>query len=102
MPFMALMMHTQASDTEVSQAVRAAVRQVDRDMPVEELDTLDHIVTQTIAQPKFRSTLLSMFAGAALLLAIVGVYGVLKLRRWRSGSASWGSAPRSAPNRSTC
>jgi putative ABC transport system permease protein len=77
MPFMALMMHTQASDTDVSQAVRAAVRQVDPDMPVEELDTLDHIVTQTIAQPKFRSTLLSMFAGAALLLAIVGVYGVL-------------------------
>jgi putative ABC transport system permease protein len=77
MPFMALMMHTSASDTDVSQTVRAAVRQVDPDMPVEELDTLDHIVNRTIAQPRFRSTLLSMFAGAALLLAIVGVYGVL-------------------------
>jgi predicted permease len=77
MPFLALMMRSNASATDLSQAVRAAVRQVDPDMPVEELQTLDEIVSHSIAQPKFRTTLLSVFAGAALLLAIIGVYGVL-------------------------
>jgi putative ABC transport system permease protein len=77
MPFMSLMLRSAAPATDVSQAIRTAVRQIDAEMPVEELQTLDDIVSRTIAQPRFRSTLLSMFAGAALLLAIVGVYGVL-------------------------
>jgi putative ABC transport system permease protein len=70
-------MRSSASASDVSQAIGAAVHQVDREMPIEELETLDDIVGRTIAQPKFRTTLLSAFAGAALLLAIIGVYGVL-------------------------
>jgi putative ABC transport system permease protein len=77
MPFMSVMIRSSASATDVTQAIRGAVHQADAEMPIEELRTLDQLVSQTIAQPKFRTTLLSAFAGAALLLAIIGVYGVL-------------------------
>jgi putative ABC transport system permease protein len=77
MPFMSLMMRSSASATDISQAVGTAVHQVDKELPIEELNTLDELVGRSIAQPKFRTTLLSAFAGAALLLAIIGVYGVL-------------------------
>jgi putative ABC transport system permease protein len=77
MPFMSVMIRSSASATDVTQAIRAAVHETDAQMPIEELRTLDQLVSQTIAQPKFRTTLLSAFAGAALLLAVIGVYGVL-------------------------
>jgi predicted permease len=77
MPFMSLLVRTSASPGDVGQAVRAAVRQVDPDMPVERVETMDEIVSGSIAQPRFRTTLLSAFAVAALVLAVVGVYGVL-------------------------
>ncbi len=77
MPFMSLMLRTTASPSDIGQAVRAAVAQVDREQPVESVKPLNDIVTNSIAQPRFRTTLLSAFAIAALVLAIVGVYGVL-------------------------
>jgi predicted permease len=77
MPFMSLMVRTTAAASDVGQTVRSAVAQVDREQPVESVKTLDEMVTGSIAQPRFRTTLLSVFAIAALVLAIVGVYGVL-------------------------
>jgi putative ABC transport system permease protein len=58
-------------------AIREAVRAVDRDQPVYEIETMARIVHSTLGQPRFHSTLLSGFALAALVLACVGIYGVM-------------------------
>jgi putative ABC transport system permease protein len=58
-------------------AIRAAVARVDRDRPVTQLRTLDAIAANATARPRFRAVLVGAFAGLALLLAVVGVFGVL-------------------------
>ena len=58
-------------------AIRAAVARVDRDRPVAQVRTLDAIASAATARPRFRAALVGAFAGLALLLAVVGVFGVL-------------------------
>jgi putative ABC transport system permease protein len=58
-------------------AIRAAVARVDRDRPVTFVRTLEAIAADATARPRFRAALVGAFAGLALLLAVVGVFGVL-------------------------
>jgi putative ABC transport system permease protein len=58
-------------------AVREAVRSVDRAQPVADVRTMEQIVTEAAAQPRFNSLLLGLFASMALLLAAAGIYGVM-------------------------
>ena len=58
-------------------ALRAAVWRVDPTVPVEGVSTMRDLLGQSVAEPRFAAGLLSLFAGAALLLAAVGIYGVL-------------------------
>ncbi len=57
--------------------LRAAVASVDPDQRVMDFRPMSEIVGQTVAQPRFIALLLSLFAGLALLLASVGLYGVI-------------------------
>jgi predicted permease len=57
--------------------LRAAVWRVDATVPVEGVVTMRELLGQSVAEPRFAAGLLSLFAGAALLLAAVGIYGVL-------------------------
>jgi ABC-type antimicrobial peptide transport system permease subunit len=50
---------------------------IDPQLPLTEATTMDEVMAASVAQRRFSMTLLSLFAGCALLLAIVGVYGVL-------------------------
>jgi predicted permease len=50
---------------------------VDPDVPVSDVQTLHQRIAKDLAYPQFRATLLGVFAGFALLLAVVGLYGVL-------------------------
>ena len=63
--------------TSLLPAMRAAVASVDPALPIYDAMTLDERIGATIARPRFNATLLGAFAGAALLLASIGVYGVL-------------------------
>ena len=74
---MSLVVRTASMPESVIGAVREAVRAVDRDQPVYEIETMERIVESTLGQPRFHSTLLSGFAIAALVLACVGIYGVM-------------------------
>jgi putative ABC transport system permease protein len=58
-------------------AVRAAVARVDKGRPVSEVRTLAAIGREATANARFRAVLVATFAGLALTLAIVGVFGVL-------------------------
>ena len=58
-------------------ALTAAVHSVDSDQPVADVRTLDSFVSADLARPRFTALLLGGFAGAALLLAALGLYGVI-------------------------
>jgi predicted permease len=57
--------------------VRAALDQIDKDMPILQPNSLDLIVTQSLGQQRLTMGLLGAFAGVALLLAVVGIYGAV-------------------------
>jgi predicted permease len=58
-------------------AVRRAIWSVDPQLPVEPLHPMPELVAQASAEPRFNALLLTLFAGAALLLSAIGIYGVL-------------------------
>jgi len=58
-------------------SVRAAIGRADKDLAVTRIRTMDEVAAQSIAQPRFRAQLLGTFAAVALILASVGVFGVL-------------------------
>jgi putative ABC transport system permease protein len=57
--------------------VRAALRELDSELPLDAVGTVDALVDASLAQKRFAMTLMASFAGMALLLAMIGIYGVL-------------------------
>jgi ABC-type antimicrobial peptide transport system permease subunit len=58
-------------------SVRAEVRSMDRDLPLASIRTANDIIAAGLSARRFSLTLLSIFASVALVLAVVGVYGLL-------------------------
>jgi predicted permease len=58
-------------------AVRHAIGAIDSSLPISEFAPLDQLVDASVARPRFYTTLLAVFAASALLLAAVGLFGVL-------------------------
>ncbi|MFL6584249.1 MAG: ABC transporter permease [Chthoniobacterales bacterium] len=61
----------------ITSAVRTALAQVDRNIPLNRIRVFDEYVSRALARPRFNALLLSIFAGTALLLTAIGIYGVL-------------------------
>ncbi len=57
--------------------VRAAIARVDSRLPLTRVRTMDEVAAETVTQPRFRASLVSAFGGLALILAAVGISGVL-------------------------
>src|SRR5262249_7735817 len=57
--------------------VTRELRSMDAELPVFSVKTMDEYVTNSVAGPRFNTTLLSIFAGVALVLTIIGLYGVM-------------------------
>jgi putative ABC transport system permease protein len=70
-------LRTDGDPIALAAPARAAVRDVDRDLVVNEVQPLDTRVAQSIARPRLSVWLLTGFSGVALLLAAVGIYGVM-------------------------
>ena len=66
-----------ADPSSVMSAVRAQMRELDRDLPVSGLRQLQELVSESVSRPRFYTTLLGVFAAIALVLAAVGIYGVI-------------------------
>lgn len=58
-------------------AVRDQLASLDRDIPLNQVRVFDEYMSRTLAKPRFNALLLSIFAGTALLLTAIGIYGVL-------------------------
>jgi len=76
-PTMALALRTASDPASLANAARAAILQVDPDQPVSKVRTMEQVVSASISQPHFRTLLLGLFAGLALLLAAIGIYSVV-------------------------
>ena len=66
-----------AAALALAPAVRSAVLSIDRNQPVSEIKTLDSWLSLSTAQRRFNALLMALFAGLALVLAAVGLYGVV-------------------------
>ncbi len=61
----------------LASVVRREIRALDPTLPVADIQPMTQIVEQSVAQPRLRTTLLALFGATALLLAILGIYGVI-------------------------
>jgi putative ABC transport system permease protein len=76
-PFLNVLARTTLDPANVLAAVRTSVHELDRELPSGEARSLREIVAQSAAEPRFRALILGVFASLALILAAVGVYGVI-------------------------
>jgi len=74
---MTLVVRTTSQPEQLVSAIRGELNSLDPDLPIYKLQTLEEIVSASTSQVRLPAVLLSVFAGIALLLAAVGVYGVL-------------------------
>jgi len=74
---MSLAVRTSADPASAASAVTAAVHRVDSQLPVEHVVTMEGLVSASLFSQRFNVLLLGAFAGLALVLAAVGIYGVL-------------------------
>jgi predicted permease len=74
---MSLVMRTTVAPLSAAEAVRHEVRGAIRDQALYEVRTMEQVVSRTLARQRFLLLLFSVFSGLALLLACIGIYGVL-------------------------
>jgi putative ABC transport system permease protein len=67
---------TSSNPTDVAAAVRRAVWEVDHDQPVVQVRTMENVISESMWRQRVSASLLGAFAGIALVLAAVGIYGV--------------------------
>jgi putative ABC transport system permease protein len=72
-----LVVRTARDPESLAASVRGAVRAVDADQPVANVRTMGQIIDTSVTRSRFRMLLFSVFAAAALILASVGIYGVI-------------------------
>jgi putative ABC transport system permease protein len=74
---MTLVVRTSSEPGQMVRATREQLKQLDPELPIFKISTLKQIVSSSVAQTRFPTLTLSLFACTALLLAAIGVYGVL-------------------------
>jgi putative ABC transport system permease protein len=73
---MSMVIRTSGNPVETAPAARNAVRSIDKGIPVFNVKTMNDVLATSVSQQRMSMLLLSAFAGVALLLAMIGIYGV--------------------------
>ncbi|MFZ0522386.1 MAG: ABC transporter permease [Candidatus Acidiferrales bacterium] len=74
---MAVVVRTAQDPNSLAKPIAETVRSFDKDLPTYAPKTVEEYINSTIAQPRFNTFLLGIFAGLAMLLTAVGLYGVI-------------------------
>jgi putative ABC transport system permease protein len=72
-----LVVRTETEPRLLAKALQSEVSALDKEIPLYEIKTLDQYIGNAVAQPKFTALLFGIFAGVALVLSAVGLYGVM-------------------------
>jgi putative ABC transport system permease protein len=72
-----LLVRSDGDAMALSASIRAAIQSVDPSLPIARARTLDEVIGASLTQRKFNMTLLVVFAGIALVLAVAGIYGTV-------------------------
>lgn len=75
--FMTLIVRGANDPAALVPAIRSKVLELDQELPLQRVTTLDKIIANSIRQQRFTSVVLSVFAAVALVLAVAGLYGVI-------------------------
>ena len=75
--FMTVVVKTSVPPASLADAARAQVAAIDPNLPLSNVSTLEAVVAKSISQQRFYLTLLMVFAAVALVLAAIGIFGVL-------------------------
>jgi putative ABC transport system permease protein len=74
---MVVMARVEGDPLTYSQPLRDAVRSLDRDQPINPITSMETILAEDISQPRFNMLLMGLFGALALVLALIGIYGLL-------------------------
>jgi len=72
-----LVVRAPMNPADLAPVIREQIWALDKDMPIANVATMDRLLAESVAQPRFRTLLLGIFAALALVLASVGIYGVI-------------------------
>jgi len=72
-----IVVRTALDASAAAAAVREAISAIDREFPVDRIETMEQLLSRSVAQPRFRTTILMAFSILALVMASIGVYGVM-------------------------
>jgi putative ABC transport system permease protein len=76
-PQMSLVLRTAGRPTDVVPGVRAALHQLDPNLPLYNVRSMDELLSKAVARPRFTTVSLTIFALLALILAAIGTYAVI-------------------------
>jgi putative ABC transport system permease protein len=76
-PFMTLVIRTRGEATNIGPAARGVIHNLDPQQPVGDMSTMEGLLAKSVVRSRFNTTLLSVFSLVALVMAAVGIYGVM-------------------------
>ncbi len=79
-PFFFLIVRSSASPAAIAAQIGAAVRDLDPELPLADVSTMRDLLSESVAEPRFYASVLAYFAVLALVLATVGLFGLLVQR----------------------
>jgi len=76
-PYLTLVLRTSSDPLSAVPAARRVIESMDPELSLSDVASMEQLIYNSVSEPRFNTTLLTIFAGLALILATVGIYGVM-------------------------